>query len=92
LYLLVAVVGLPTAGAKFFADPSTNQTTCHVLPIVPVPFDRKRDRSHIENMAPTRSIAVSDSTVAGIIASGALIFNEEGQPLQASFGFALFII
>jgi hypothetical protein len=28
-------------------------------------------------------------TLAGLVVSGALIFNKEGQPLQASVGFSL---
>jgi hypothetical protein len=35
------------------------------------------------------SVLVSGLTLGGLVASGALIFNKEGQPLQASVGFAL---
>jgi UDP-N-acetylglucosamine--dolichyl-phosphate N-acetylglucosaminephosphotransferase len=35
------------------------------------------------------SLLVTGLSVAGLVASGALIFNEEGQPLQASVGFSL---
>jgi len=37
----------------------------------------------------TRSILVSSSVLGGLVASAALIFNREGQPLQASLGFSL---
>jgi len=40
-------------------------------------------------MSSNGSILLSAATVAGLIASGALIFNKEGQPLQASAGFSL---
>jgi len=40
-------------------------------------------------MSSTRSILVSSSVLGGLVASAALIFNREGQPLQASIGFSL---
>ena len=40
-------------------------------------------------MSHSGSMLVSGLTIAGLVASGALIFNKEGQPLQASVGFAL---
>ena len=40
-------------------------------------------------MSSTRSVLISSSVVGGLVASGALIFNREGQPLQASVGFSL---
>ena len=32
---------------------------------------------------------ISSLTLAGVVVSGALIFNKDGQPLQASAGFSL---
>jgi hypothetical protein len=40
-------------------------------------------------MSSSNSILVSGLTLAGLVVSGALIFNREGQPLQASCGFSL---
>jgi len=40
-------------------------------------------------MSSTHSIIISALTLAGLAVSGALIFNKEGQPLQASAGFSL---
>lgn len=40
-------------------------------------------------MSSASSILLSGLTAAGLVASGALIFNKEGQPLQASVGFSL---
>jgi hypothetical protein len=40
-------------------------------------------------MSRASSILVSGLTFAGLVVSGALIFNKEGQPLQASVGFSL---
>jgi len=40
-------------------------------------------------MSSRASIFVSGVTLAGLVASAALIFNKEGQPLQASVGFSL---
>lgn len=40
-------------------------------------------------MSRAHSILVSGLTFAGLVVSGALIFNKEGQPLQASVGFSL---
>jgi len=40
-------------------------------------------------MSSKGSILVSGAILAGLVASGALIFNKEGQPLQASVGFSL---
>jgi hypothetical protein len=35
------------------------------------------------------NILISGLTLVGLVVSGALIFNKEGQPLQASVGFSL---
>jgi hypothetical protein len=40
-------------------------------------------------MSSTNSIIISALTLAGLAVSTALIFNREGQPLQASAGFSL---
>jgi hypothetical protein len=40
-------------------------------------------------MSSTNSILLSGLTLAGLVVSGALIFNKEGQPLQASVGFSI---
>jgi hypothetical protein len=40
-------------------------------------------------MSATNPILISGLTLAGLAVSGALIFNKEGQPLQASVGFSL---
>jgi len=40
-------------------------------------------------MSSASSILISGVTVAGLVVSGALIFNKEGQPLQASVGFSI---
>jgi hypothetical protein len=40
-------------------------------------------------MTSRNSLYVSAATVAGLVVSGALIFNKEGQPLQAALGFSL---
>jgi UDP-N-acetylglucosamine--dolichyl-phosphate N-acetylglucosaminephosphotransferase len=40
-------------------------------------------------MSSTNPIVISGLTLAGLAVSGALIFNKEGQPLQASTGFSL---
>jgi hypothetical protein len=40
-------------------------------------------------MSSSSQILFSSLTLAGLVVSGALIFNREGQPLQASVGFSL---
>jgi hypothetical protein len=40
-------------------------------------------------MFPSSSIPTNALTLAGLTVSGTLIFNKEGQPLQASLGFSL---